>query len=53
MDEIKIVDAKEDINKQINTLIELTAMLAKKDIENITKDVGNLENVIKQHYKHK
>jgi hypothetical protein len=52
MTEIKIEDAKDSINKQINSLLEAVAILAKKDIENFTKDVENLENVIKQHYKH-
>jgi hypothetical protein len=52
MDEIKIEDAKNNINKQITTLLEIVALAAKKDIENIAKDVENLENVIKQHYKH-
>jgi hypothetical protein len=53
MVEIKIEDAKDTFNKQINNLLEVIALLAKKDIENITKDVENLEKVIKQHYEHK
>lgn len=51
--EINISDAKDEINKQFNTLIEVIAILAKNDMESIIKDVENLENVIKQHYKSK